>query len=106
MVWISKKRNKYIQTVLIEVARLAPHLSPQLAEIHNIELAKGNRNRATLAVARKLVAYMLAVEKTKRIFNTFMVCARLGRLVNIKLMWFYYFKIVSCIINEHYYSDM
>jgi transposase len=66
---ISKKRNKHIQTVLIEAAKLAPHWNPQLAEIHNKELAKGNRNRATLAVARKLVAYMLAVEKNKKDFQ-------------------------------------
>ena len=66
---ISKKRNKHIQTVLIEAAKLAPHWNPQLAEVHNKELAKGNRNRATLAVARKLVAYMLAVEKNKKDFK-------------------------------------
>ncbi|MFH2061326.1 MAG: IS110 family transposase [Pseudomonadota bacterium] len=32
---ISKKRNKHLQTVLIEAAKLAPHWNPQLAEIHN-----------------------------------------------------------------------
>jgi hypothetical protein len=32
-------------------------------------LTKGNKNRATLAVARKLVAYMLAVEKSKKDFQ-------------------------------------
>jgi transposase len=55
--------------VLIEAAKLAPRWNPQLAEIYNKELAKGNRNRATLAVARKLVAYMLAVEKNKKDFQ-------------------------------------
>jgi hypothetical protein len=29
---------------------------------------KGNRNRATLAVARKLVAYMQLVDKTRKSF--------------------------------------
>jgi transposase len=61
---ISKKRNKHLQTVLIEAAKLAPRWNPQLAEIHDRETARGNRNRATLAVARKLVAYMLAVDKS------------------------------------------
>jgi len=61
---ISKKRNKHIQTVLIEAAKLAPQWNPQLAEVHRKELKKGNRNKATLAVARKLVAYMLAVDKS------------------------------------------
>lgn len=66
---ISKKRNKHLQTILIEAAKLAPLWNPQLAEIHEKELKKGNRNRATLAVARKLVAYMLAVEKNKQDFQ-------------------------------------
>jgi transposase len=61
---ISKKRNKHLQTILIEAAKLAPHWNPQLEAIHERELKKGNRNRATLAVARKLVAYMMAVDKT------------------------------------------
>jgi transposase len=65
---ISKKRNKHLQTVLVEAAKLAPQWNPQLAEVHERELQKGNRNRATLAVARKLVAYMQAVDKTKKCF--------------------------------------
>jgi hypothetical protein len=36
--------------------------------VHERELTKGNRNRATLAVARKLVAYMFAVDKNQRKF--------------------------------------
>ena len=31
---ISKKRNKHLQTVLIEAAKLAPRWNPQLAEVH------------------------------------------------------------------------
>ncbi len=61
---ISKKRNKHIQTILIEAAKIAPIWNPQLAALREKELKKGNRNRATLAVARKLVAYMLTVDKT------------------------------------------
>ena len=66
---ISKQRNKHLQTVLIEAAKLAPHWNPQLAEVHEREIGKGHRNRATLAVARKLVAYMLVVDKTQRPFT-------------------------------------
>ncbi len=66
---ISKKRNKHLQTVLIEAAKLAPRWNEQLAEIHAKELTRGNRNRATLAVARRLVAYMMAVEKRKTAFE-------------------------------------
>jgi len=66
---ISKKRNKHLQTMLIEAAKLAPHWNEQLAIVHERELKKGNRNRATLAVARKLVAYMLAVDKNQADFK-------------------------------------
>jgi len=60
---ISKKRNKHLQTMIIEAAKLAPYWNEQLAIVHERELKKGNRNSATLAVARKLVAYMLAVDR-------------------------------------------
>jgi len=60
---ISKKRNKHLQTMIIEAAKLAPYWNKQLAIVHERELKKGNRNSATLAVARKLVAYMLAVDR-------------------------------------------
>ena len=67
---LSKQRNAHLQTVLVEAAKLAPRWNPQLAAIHERELARGNRNRATLAVARKLVAYLLAVDKSGRPFET------------------------------------
>jgi transposase len=57
---ISKQRNPHLQTVLIEAAKLAPRWNRQLAELHERELKRGNRNRATLAVARKMVAYLFA----------------------------------------------
>ena len=60
---ISKQRNQHLQTVLVEAAKLAPRWHPQLATVHERELGQGHRNRATLAVARKLVAYLLAVDK-------------------------------------------
>ena len=66
---ISKKRNKHLQTVLIEAAKLAPRWNQQLAAIHAKELERGHRNRATLAVARKLVAYMLAVDRRQTDFE-------------------------------------
>ena len=66
---ISKKRNKHIQTILIEAAKLAPLWNHQLAEVHKKEAAKGNKNKTTLAVARKLVAYMLFVDKNKKAFE-------------------------------------
>jgi transposase len=66
---ISKQRNAHLQTVLIEAAKLAPRWNPQLAALHARELERGNRNRATLALARKLVAYLLAVDKSGQPFQ-------------------------------------
>lgn len=60
---LSKMRNRHLQTVLIEAAKLAPRWNVQLAAIYERELARGNANRATLAIARKLVAWLLAVDK-------------------------------------------
>ena len=60
---ISKQRNKHIQQVLVEAARLAPRYSDELALLYERERQRGNSNRATLAVARKMVAHMLAVER-------------------------------------------
>lgn len=66
---ISKKRNKHLQTMLIEAAKIAPHWNGQLAALHEKELGRGNRNRATLAVARKLAEFMLAVDRRKTGFE-------------------------------------
>ena len=65
---LSKQRNKQIQKVLIEAAKLAPRESPELAMIRARELERGNPNRATLAVARKMVCYMMAVERRQQDF--------------------------------------
>jgi transposase len=65
---LSKQRNKHIQHVLIEAAKLAPRECHELAMVRERELQKGNPNRATLAVARKMVSYMLAVERRKQEF--------------------------------------
>ena len=66
---LSKQRNKHLQTTLIEAAKMAPRNSSQLAMLYDKEKQKGNANRATLAVARKLVAYLLAVDRGQRNFQ-------------------------------------
>jgi transposase len=66
---ISKQRNKHIQSVLVEAAKFAPQQSQELALVYEKEKQKGNSNRATLAVARKLVAYLLAVDRERRPFR-------------------------------------
>lgn len=58
-----------LQKMLIEAAKIAPQCNPQLKEVHEKELARGNCNRATLAVARKMVAYLLAADKSGNDFE-------------------------------------
>jgi transposase len=65
---LSKQRNKHIQRVLVEAVRLAPRQNHELDLVHEKEKQKGNANRATLAVARKMVAYLLAVDRGNRDF--------------------------------------
>ena len=65
---ISKQRNKHIQRILVEAARLAPRYSEELAVLYERERQRGNANRAALAVARKMVAYLLAVDRRKTDF--------------------------------------
>ena len=67
---ISKQRNPHLQSVLVEVAHLAPRWNPQLKQVYEKELTRGHRNRATLAVARKLVAYLMAVDKSGKPFES------------------------------------
>lgn len=67
---LSKQRNKHLQSTLIEAAKLAPRWNPQLASVHDRERARGaDPNQATLEVARKLVAYMLSVDKSGKPFE-------------------------------------
>ena len=65
---LSKQRNRHIQRMLVEAARLAPRYSQELALLYERERQRGNANRATLAVARKIVAHMLAVDRRKTNF--------------------------------------
>jgi len=67
---LSKQRNAHLQTMLVEAAKLAPRHNPQLAAAHQKEMERSsNPNRATLAVARKLVAYLLCVDKSGEKFE-------------------------------------
>src|SRR5262249_53515368 len=54
--------------IVVEAAKLAPRQNHELAVIYEKEKQKGNANLATLAVARKMVAYLLAVDCRQRAF--------------------------------------
>jgi transposase len=61
---LSKQRNRHLQSTLIEAAKIAPMVNETLREVHRKAREKGGHaNRATLAVARKLVAYLLAADR-------------------------------------------
>ncbi len=66
---MSKQRNKHLQTMLIEASKLAPRYNEKLREVYERECGRGPRNRATVAVARKLVAYLLAAGRRERDFE-------------------------------------
>jgi transposase len=66
---ISKQRNEHLQPILIEAAKLAPRFNPQLKEVYERACQRGHKNRATLEVARKMVGYLLAVDKTRQPFH-------------------------------------
>jgi transposase len=67
---LSKQRNKHLQTTLIEAAKMAPRNNSELAMLYDKEKQKGNAHRATLVVARKLVAYLVAVDRRQTEFLT------------------------------------
>jgi transposase len=61
---ISKQRNAHLQSMLIEVAKLAPLHNQKLKALYDKHRAAGaDHNLATLEVARKLVAYLLAADR-------------------------------------------
>jgi len=66
---ISKQRNRWLQTALLEAAKLAPRWNHPLEAVYQRELQHRHANRATLQVARKLVAYLLAVDKSGQPFQ-------------------------------------
>ena len=60
---LSKQRNRHLQTVLIEAAKISVMYHPKLRELYDKAREKGHANRASLVVARKLVAYLLAADR-------------------------------------------
>jgi transposase len=66
---LSKKRNAHLQTMLIEAAHLAPRTSPELRALYERQKKRRHAGAAAIAVARKLVAYLLAVDKSGQPFQ-------------------------------------
>ena len=60
---LSKQRNPWIQTMLVEAAHIAVRYNPELRAIFEAERQKGPRHCAILEVARRLVRQLLAVDR-------------------------------------------
>ncbi len=61
---LSKQRNRFLQSALVEAAKLAPQWNPELAALRERVLQYGHHNQATITIARKLVAYLVAVDRS------------------------------------------
>lgn len=66
---LSKKRNPHLQRVLIEAAHLAPRYHPALRQLYDKVEREVHAGAAVLDVARKLVSYLMAVDKSKQPFQ-------------------------------------
>lgn len=66
---LSKMRNKRLQTVLIEAAKLGPYRCARLEEVYERARLRSHANRATILVARKMVAWLLAVDRSGKPFE-------------------------------------
>jgi transposase len=66
---LSKKRNPHLQHVLIEAAHLAPRYHPLLRQLYDKVRQEVDAGAAVLEVARKLVAYLMAVDKRRQPFQ-------------------------------------
>jgi transposase len=60
---LSKQRNAFLQTPLIEAAHIAITHNEKLRSLYDTESLRGPKNRATLAVARRLVCWRLAIDR-------------------------------------------
>lgn len=60
---LSKQRNVFLQTTLIEAAHMAISHNDKLRAIYEAQCRRGPKNRATLEVARRLVRWLLAIDR-------------------------------------------
>ncbi len=66
---LSKKRNKHLQSILIEAAKLGAARSPRLRQLYERARSSSHANQATVLIARKLVAWLLAVDRSGKPFD-------------------------------------
>ena len=66
---LSKVRNRELQTMLIEIAQIAPPLYWRYQEVYDKTARTRHHNAAAVAVARQLVRYLLAVDRSGQPFQ-------------------------------------
>ena len=66
---LSKIRNKHLQWVLIEAAKLGVEYNERLAEIYEKTCRHKDHNAATIATARRMVGILLAMDKAGTVYE-------------------------------------
>jgi len=66
---LSKIRNPELQHILIEISHLAPKLYWRFDELYRKKSQQVHGNAATVEVARKMVAYLMAVDRSGQPFR-------------------------------------
>ena len=66
---LSKVRNKNLQWVLIEAAKIGVKYNERLAQVYEKTCRHKDRNAATIAVARRLVGVLLAIDKAGAVYD-------------------------------------
>jgi len=79
---ISKQRNAWLQTALIEAAKLAPRWNPQLAAVHARELERGHSQSSYPAGGTQAGGLLLAVDKSGQPFQLRICPLDQARLIN------------------------
>ena len=72
---LSKHRNKYLQWVLLEASKLGVQYNPRLAAVYEKTIRHHNHNAATISVARRMVAFLLALDKGNTVYDPTHSCS-------------------------------
>jgi len=72
---LSKQRNKHLQWVMIEAAHLGVQYNERLAAVYEKTHQHKDHNAAIIAVARRLVAFLLALDKAGTVYDPAHACS-------------------------------
>ena len=72
---LSKHRNKHLQWVLIEASKVGVHYNERLAAVYEKTIRHHHHNAATIAVARRMGAFLLALDKEGTVYDPAHSCS-------------------------------